>query len=348
MTTNRPPLPGDIRDNLQKIGDTVDAMILGGPRKYTADEVLSRSGIDRERAEPIWRAMGFAAPPDEERAFTDDDVEALRRAGKWRDIAGVDDAAIVAITRAITQSVSPLATWEAQLAVDNFLDEVTTSTSASALLTFSEQILPLLEQTHAYMWRRQVAAYIARRIAVAQEDSSRPIGTAVGFADISGYTALTRGAGEYEIRRLLDAFESATTNAVGENSGRIVKMIGDAALFTADRPTVAADIALDLLAAWPDSEPPLRIGVASGPVVDRLGDIFGATVNIASRLTSVGAPGEALVDENMAQALGEYDGYRLEQRPPVTVRGYDRLDSWRLHRANFRNDQYLIAEPSRD
>lgn len=251
MTTNRPPSPGDIRDNLQKIGDTVDAMILGGPRKYTADEVLSRSGIDRERAEPIWRAMGFAAPPDEERAFTDDDVEALRRAGKWRDIAGVDDAAIVAITRAITQSVSPLATWEAQLAVDNFLDEVTTSTSASALLTFSEQILPLLEQTHAYMWRRQVAAYIARRIAVAQEDSSRPIGTAVGFADISGYTALTRGAGEYEIRRLLDAFESATTNAVGENSGRIVKMIGDAALFTADRPTVAADIALDLLAAWP-------------------------------------------------------------------------------------------------
>ena len=63
MTTNRPPLPGDIRDNLQKIGDTVDAMILGGPRKYIADVVLSRAGIDRERAEHIWRAMGFATPP---------------------------------------------------------------------------------------------------------------------------------------------------------------------------------------------------------------------------------------------------------------------------------------------
>ncbi|MFC9839419.1 adenylate/guanylate cyclase domain-containing protein [Rhodococcus sp. NPDC127530] len=221
------------------------------------------------------------------------------------------------MTRAITQSFAVLATWEGQLAVDYSLNHMTESGSASALLTFSEQILPLLERTHAYLWRRQVAAYIDRRLAIALEPDSYTSGAAVGFADIAGYTTLTSGATEHEIRRLLDAFESTAADAVGGRGGRVVKMIGDATLFTAERPTRAADIALDLNAAWPDSQPPLRIGLAAGPVVIWLGDVFGSTANVPSRLTSISPPGGVLVDRNMAEALFDNGNYRLEQQSPV-------------------------------
>ena len=119
---------------------------------------------------------------------------------------------------------------------------------------------------------------------------------------------------------------------VGGDNGPVVKMIGDAVMFTADESAMAAAIALDLLAAWPNSEPPLCVGVAYGAVVDRLGDVFGSTVNIASRLTSISLPGEVLVDQNMARVLRGDGRYQLENRPAATVRGYEHLPCWRLTR----------------
>ncbi len=332
MGTNNSPLDGDIGDEWQKMVDSAEILILGGPRKYTLDEVSMLARIDRGRAERIRRAMGFATVPDDVAAFTDADVEALRWVvGEWHDIAGGDEEAIVAMVRAATQSFSALATWEGELAVDYSLADMSTSGSAAAsLLTFSEQVLPLMERTHGYIWRRQIAAYVDRRLALALQQDSNSSGAAVGFADIAGYTALTSRATESEIRRLLDAFESLTTDAVGRNGGRVVKMIGDATLFTTERPTAAAEIALDLRAAWPASEPPLRIGVAAGPVVARFGDIFGSTVNVASRLTSISPPGVVLVDRNMAEALVDLANFRLRQQDPVAVRGFDNLESWTL------------------
>ena len=328
MTTSRPWT----REELQEIGDAVEAVILGGPRKYTVDDVTALVGADRERVVSLWRAMGFAAPADDDRAYTDYDVEAVRRVDEWSAVAGVAPEAAGAITRVIAQSFAQMASWEGELAVDTFIEDTRTSDSTAALMTFSERLLPMLERTHNYLWRRQVAAYISRRIAVAQEQRLRTSEVAVGFADISGYTALTREASEPDLRRLLEAFESAVTDVVGGDNGRIVKMIGDAVMFTADESAMAADIALDLLATWPESEPPLKVGVAYGAVVDRLGDVFGSTVNIASRLTSVSAPGEVLIDQNMALALGDDGRYQLESRPAATVRGYEHLPCWRLTR----------------
>lgn len=326
MTAPRSPSRGEI----QEIGDTVEAVILGGPRKYTSDEVVALVGIDRERALRIWRSMGFPDTADDDRAFTGYDVEALQRLDEWRAVAGVDDESIVSITRVMAQFYAQMATWEGQLAVDTFLKDLDASGSVAALTTFTERLLPMLERTHIYLWRRQVAGYLARRIAVGQEQLLSTSEAAVGFADISGYTALTRDASEVELRRLLDDFEAAVTDAVGMNTGRVVKTIGDAVLFTAEHPAVAANIALHLLAQWPPTAPPLRVGLASGAIVDRLGDVFGSTVNIASRLTSISALGEVLIDQNMADALADDERFQLDQNPPAAVRGYKHLPSWRL------------------
>jgi adenylate cyclase len=149
------------------------------------------------------------------------------------------------------------------------------------------------------------------------------------------FTAFTRHSTEAELRAVLEAFESAATEAVATHNGQIVKSIGDEVLFVADRPHDAAEIALDLLAAAQADEvlPPLRVGLASGEVVSRLGDVFGQPVNIASRLTSLAHPDSVLVDDNLAKALAGDDAFALRALRTVSVRGYNHLRPWRLRRS---------------
>jgi adenylate cyclase len=114
-----------------------------------------------------------------------------------------------------------------------------------------------------------------------------------------------------------------------------VKTIGDEVLFTAADAKAGAEIALDLLdaAAGDTRIPPLRVGLACGPVISRLGDVYGETVNIAARLTSLGKPGRVLVDRGVATALEDDPRYELRARRPESVRGYGHLRQWRLRRA---------------
>ncbi|MEO6886523.1 MAG: adenylate/guanylate cyclase domain-containing protein, partial [Jatrophihabitantaceae bacterium] len=77
----------------------------------------------------------------------------------------------------------------------------------------------------------------------------------------------------------------------------------------------------------------LRVGLAAGPVVTRMGDVYGSTVNIASRLTSLCRPGWVLVDRVLSEQLRDLEDYSLKARRPEAVRGFHHLRHWRLRRA---------------
>jgi adenylate cyclase len=86
------------------------------------------------------------------------------------------------------------------------------------------------------------------------------------------------------------------------------------------------EIALPLPAEWAAAErPPLRSGVAYGPVLTRLGDVYSPVVNLASRLTSIAHAGTVLVDKELAGRLRGLPGYRVRRLHRVSVRGYDHL-----------------------
>ena len=81
-----------------------------------------------------------------------------------------------------------------------------------------------------------------------------------------------------------------------------------------------------------DDLPEVRVGLADGMVLSRLGDVYGEPVNLASRLTSIARPGSVLVDRDLADQL-EGDGrFRLRRVPPRPVRGYTLLHPMRLRR----------------
>jgi adenylate cyclase len=157
----------------------------------------------------------------------------------------------------------------------------------------------------------------------------------IGFADMSRFTSWTRKVSETQLSTALEWFESMSTEIVGQHGGRIVKTIGDEVLFQVDEPADAAEIALQLVESADGQRdvPELRAGLAYGPVVTRLGDVYGSTVNIASRLTSLAKPGWVLVDRGMHDRVEGDPRFQLRARRPEAVRGFHHLHNYRLRRS---------------
>jgi adenylate cyclase len=311
----------------------VENILLGGPRRYTRDEVTAAAGVSQDRAHRLWLAMGFAEAGDEEAVFTDGDIEALRTWDTLVASGAIPQDKEITLARTIGQTLSRLAEWQAQevmgrvrdLGLTGTEDQVTVATQMAGAL------LPVVERLQTYAWRRHLAAATGRLLtASAEELTARHL--VVGFADIVGYTSTTRHSDADELTALLESFEENASETIVRQHGRIVKTVGDEVLFVVDSAGDAAGIALCL--TDPDREaqnlPTLRVGMAMGSVLSRFGDVYGSVVNLAARLTALARPGNALVDKELAEALREDDRYTLRARRPTAVRGYHHLRSWAL------------------
>ncbi|GAA1689079.1 adenylate/guanylate cyclase domain-containing protein [Fodinicola feengrottensis] len=306
----------------------LEQVLLGGPHRYSRNQVAAAADVPLERAKRLWTAMGFANVGDDPVVFTDSDVMALKLWDSLIDgdlIPGSDETTLA---RAIAQAFSRLADWQVQL-FRGLMDQRGNDVAAGVALV--EELIPVVERLQSYVWRRQLTAAIGRALMETGDDLATSE-MAVGFADIVGFTSMTRRIGKAELATLLEDFETDAALAVTENRGRIVKTLGDEVLFVAESPADAAEIALRLTdpAREQDGLPPLRIGLAYGSVLHRFGDVFGSVVNLASRLTSVARPGTVLVDRELSTLLQQNDTYSLRSRRPVSVRGYPHLRSWVL------------------
>src|SRR5688572_29952296 len=129
---------------------------------------------------------------------------------------------------------------------------------------------------------------------------------AVWFADVVGYTRL---AAEDENAALaaVERFQRAAAQAVASHQGRLVKLMGDAAMaeFPSSRAAVAAALALMEALARPAEaighSPFLaRAGIHVGEVASTPeGDLLGEDVNLASRIHTAAEPGQVVVSENV-------------------------------------------------
>lgn len=320
-----------IDDELRRRRET---LLLGEPARYTRQQVTELAGVDLDRARALWKAMGFPETSDDDVAFTDADVQALRLVTQLRESGVLHAATEEALARSQSQAVSKLAETQLQLLADVVIDalppDADQTTIAETATSLSENLLPIVEQLQGYLWRRHTLAAGERLLAQGAAATDAP--QVVGFADIVGYTSLSRGLDPERLSAFLESFESTTSTLVTDNGGRVVKMIGDEIMFVADTPVDGAEIALALaeLVSEFDGRPNLHVGLAYGPVVHRFGDAFGTVVNMAARLTSVARPGTVLVDQRMADELA--GSYRLRTLRRVNVRGFRNLQPVLLRR----------------
>jgi adenylate cyclase len=331
-----PAQPGP-RLEPQQVVELLEQHLLGSHPTLTGPQIAEAIGIDMELARQRWRSLGFTAVDDEEIAFTEADLEAMRLTQRLHELGMINEGDEAALIRTLGRSFARLAEWQLGLlgrAVDP------TGLDAEQLEAAIAEITPVIEQVQNYIWRRHVLSAASRLLLAPPADAEGTISAGIGFADIVGYTRQTRSLKREELARLVDVFEARALEIVTAHDGRIIKTIGDEILYAADHPADAAEIALELVEEHLHAEdfPQLRVGVAWGPVLNRLGDVFGPTVNLAARLTSVARPGRVLTDKELAEALHDDDRFRLRRMRRTAVKGYRRLEPWKLRRPDDDHD----------
>jgi adenylate cyclase len=168
------------------------------------------------------------------------------------------------------------------------------------------------------------------------------------FADIQGFVSLAKALGPARTVALLNTIVRTFDELANRWGVEKIKTIGDAYMAAAGLPVPAADhadriagMALDMIAAAEriskerDVAIVLRVGIASGPVLAGvigakrlIYDVWGDTVNLASRLEGQSQPQGILVSEQTQARLG--NAYLLEPHDSIDVKGFGVLHTWLL------------------
>ncbi|GAA2622265.1 adenylate/guanylate cyclase domain-containing protein [Actinomadura fulvescens] len=314
----------------------LEVTLLGGPLRYTRKEVEELSGVGEDYAHRIWRALGFPTPPDDEVAFTDGDLEALREIKELLAHDLIDDDLVLQLSRAVGQTMGRLASWLGDVWLQRLseqfpADESITPEVVVAALAATEELRAPFERLMLHGWRRQLTAAGLRAAASTAAASSDPVAgvaqLAVGFADVVSFTRMSRRMDGDSLAAFVERFESVATEIVAELGGRMVKTLGDEVLFTAGDARAAAEIGLQIAERCEEDPdfPRVRVGLAYGEVLLRLGDVFGTPVNLAARLTATAYPGSVLINSALAAELTGSDAYEINALRPRQLQGLGRI-----------------------
>jgi class 3 adenylate cyclase len=166
------------------------------------------------------------------------------------------------------------------------------------------------------------------------------------FADLVGFTPFAEARPPEEVVAFLDGLFTAFDGLSDQHGLEKIKTIGDAYMAVAGLPVPAADHAARAVAMAVGMQAQvealrqrsgmplhLRIGIHSGRVVAGVigrrkfsYDLWGDTVNLASRLEASGLPDRIQVSADTRRRLG--DGIALESRGRIEVKGKGRVETW--------------------
>lgn len=160
-----------------------------------------------------------------------------------------------------------------------------------------------LERTMTELNVEALERELATRGLVVAEPEHPP---AIAFVDVSGYTRLTEERGDDAAVRIVVRLGEIAEAAARANDGRVVKLLGDGVLLAFERSAEAIVASLDIDAAMRAAGlPATHAGIHAGGLILRDGDVYGATVNVASRVAGYAAAGEVVVtDAVRAEADG--------------------------------------------
>ncbi|MFI6478856.1 adenylate/guanylate cyclase domain-containing protein [Nonomuraea sp. NPDC050663] len=304
--------------------DRLAEAFLGEPRRYTSHQVAEMAGVPVYRARRYWRALGFANVADDAVEFTESDVTALKTMLTLVEDGVYDEEHVLLMARSLGRATARLAESQAELGAEA-LDHagVPIKQRPAAWRKRAMRVVPDLERLMTYAWRRNLAVSAGR---LADQDT-HAVRLAVGFADLVGFTRLSRQLTETELAGLVERFESRSADVVTLYGGRVVKTLGDSVLFVADKAHDVAEVGLRLVESHRrvKNMPQLRVGLAIGPVILRMGDVFGTTVNLASRLTALANPGTILAGPMLAEELADDASFQVIPVNRLTVRGLGEL-----------------------
>jgi adenylate cyclase len=310
----------------------IDRLALGQDLAYDLDAACEGSGLPEEELRHIWRSLGFPEPQPGERIFSDVDLGNLAAMADLMHSGVVSPEVAYGMTRVIGSSMARVASAlidAVSAGAEDVLGSVVEGEEATEVLepiaSQSEGFLPMFPEVLEQVWRRHLQVAARRRLL--RGDVEDGPGLVVGFADLVGFTALAQQVSDEELAEVVDQFERLAYDVVVAGGGRVVKMIGDEVMFLVDDAVMAAEIALGLADASRDAAElsDVRVGLALGPVIEREGDAFGATVNLASRATAIAYPGTVVVSPELRDVLADHPEFSLRNMRPRFLKHIGRV-----------------------
>jgi adenylate cyclase len=302
--------------------------LIGEP-ELTASDIAVEARVGNEELRRLWQALGFPPVPAGERIFTRSDVAMLQCVRALVERQGTEADVVIQLTRVTGQALARIAEAQIAASADRLAAlpgaGVADDPPAEALVARVSVLASSLEPLLGHVWRRHLLAALLRFAATA-EDHAGDAGTlAVGFVDLVGFTAFSQQLSQRELAAMVDRFEAVAYAHIPEHGGRVVKTIGDEVMFAVESAPAAAEIALAMVEAYAADAtlPDVRVGLAKGPTLSWEGDLFGPTVNLASRLVNLARPRSVLLSAELADEL---EGrFVLRHLRPLRLHGIGRV-----------------------
>lgn len=300
-----------------------DVLSWSGRPIYTFAAAAEQLGVTAEEVARAWALLGLTAAGPDVPVLSQADVDALQTWLAIKAVVGQDGAhgllrvLGVAMARLAEAESTMIRAGTPDIQMTHTHDELATAQAYRAVAEFVPRLGALIDVVH-----RHHLISARTHFEDVLRDTSAAVVCGVGFADLSGFTALTQALTPAQLSYLLNEFAGTVSDVVHADGGRVVKFIGDEVMWVSSAPDRLLQAAIDLVEHPKAREEGLQVraGLAYGTVVAINGDYFGNPVNLAARLVAAAAPEQILATVELRDALPDRPAVA---QGPLTLKGFD-------------------------
>jgi adenylate cyclase len=310
----------------------LDAPSVQGPGRLDRPykDIAAERGVPESLVERLHESIGFEPPNPHDRAG-EDDLALLAVLDLFQSV-GVPDEAVVRLFAVYADAAGRLAKAEADLYEANIEERLRASgMNERELIEFGtdfgnrvsaalERALVMVYRRHrVHAWTEHSVNHVEAALEAEGIESRVPQPPAICFVDLTGYTRLTEERGDRFAADVASQLASLVKDVSRRRGGNPIRWLGDGGMFHFRDPARSVEAGLDMVEQAPRiGLPPAHIGIHAGPVIFQDGDVYGRTVNTASRLASVAQAGQVVVSEEVAQRADEFSYHDMG---PVPLKG---------------------------
>jgi class 3 adenylate cyclase len=310
-----------------------DALQRSGTPVHSLRTAADALGVPVEDVARAWAVLGLTVAGPDQVALSAADVDGLETWVLTKAMVGDDGA--LGLLRVMGAAMERLAEAESSVVrvgwpgiqLDHTHDELATAKAYRAIAEYIPRMGALMDAVH----RHHMISTRTHFEGVALDTSTNVV-CGFGFADLSGFTALTQRLTPSELSSLLNEFNAAVSDVVHADGGRVVKFIGDAVMWVSATPERLARAAVDLVdhPRAREAEVGVRAGLAFGQALAINGDYFGNPVNLAARLVAAAKPGQILAASSVRDELTDWPAV---EQDPLILKGFESaVTAYDLHR----------------
>ncbi|WP_046319586.1 adenylate/guanylate cyclase domain-containing protein [Mycobacterium sp. UM_Kg1] len=308
-----------------------DAVGRSGPPIHTLRTAAEALDVPVDEVAQAWRMLGLTVPSPDTAALSQADVDAL---ATWRQMRSFLGEPVDGFLRVLGATMARLAEAESSMIrlsepdmwLGHTRDELRTARAWRSVAEYIPRIGAMIDAVH-----RQHQVTLRTFLEGLSGGPTMGLMCGVGFADLTGFTALTRVLSSTDLAELLTDFTATVADVVHRDGGRVVKFIGDAVMWVSATGELLARAAIDLV-NHPRARAAglqVRAGLGYGEIISLNGDYFGTPVNLAARLVDVAAPGQVLASSCVR---AELPNWPATVQDPLTLKGFDEpVPAYQLH-----------------